>query len=139
VHSYNKDGSMRYEHNGAQPVYAPNSHGGPVADPALGESAWFQEGGEIMRSAYTLRRDDDDFSQPGALYRAVMSETDREHLVTNIVGHLSDGVADDTLNRAIQYWSSVDSDLGVRVRAGLAAGNGGAPSAASAASPSAAS
>ena len=35
VHSYNKDGHMTYRHAGAQPVYAPNSHGGPMADPAL--------------------------------------------------------------------------------------------------------
>lgn len=34
VHSYNKDGAMRYD-NPADPVYAPNSHGGPVADPDL--------------------------------------------------------------------------------------------------------
>jgi catalase len=139
VHTYNKDGAMRYHHNGAQPVYAPNSHGGPVADPSLGEAAWFQEGGEIVRSAYTPRRDDDDFSQPGALYRDVMSETDRGHLVENIVGHLSDGVADETLERALQYWTNVDSDLGARVRAGLTSGNGTTSSAARAATSSAAS
>jgi catalase len=127
VHSYNKDGSMRYRHNGTQPVYAPNSHGGPVADPTLGEAAWFQEGGEIMRSAYTLRRDDDDFGQAGTLVRQVMSDTDRDHLVSNIVGHLSDGVADDTRDRALKYWSDVDADLGARVRAGLAGGNGAVP------------
>ena len=34
VHSYNKDGAMRYLNPG-DPVYAPNSYGGPVADPAL--------------------------------------------------------------------------------------------------------
>ena len=34
VHSYNKDGHMTYRHAGDQPVYAPNSHGGPMADPA---------------------------------------------------------------------------------------------------------
>jgi catalase len=129
VHSYNKDGSMRYRHNGTQPVYAPNSHGGPAADPTLGEAAWFQEGGEIMRSAYTLRRDDDDFGQAGTLVREVLSDTDRDHLVSNIVGHLSDGVADDTLDRALKYWTDVDSDLGARVRAGLASGNGAVPAA----------
>ena len=32
VHSYNKDGSMTYHHAGDQPVYAPNSYGGPQAD-----------------------------------------------------------------------------------------------------------
>ena len=36
VHSYNKDGQMTYRHAGAQPVYAPNSHGGPMADPVGG-------------------------------------------------------------------------------------------------------
>src|SRR5438105_2988312 len=33
VHSYNKDGLMRYSHSGNQPVYAPNSYGGPQAAP----------------------------------------------------------------------------------------------------------
>src|SRR6202022_1535651 len=36
VHSYNKDGQMTYRHAGSQPVYAPNSHGGPEADPLGG-------------------------------------------------------------------------------------------------------
>src|SRR5258706_11354720 len=33
VHSYNKDGPMTYRHSGSQPTYAPNSYGGPTADP----------------------------------------------------------------------------------------------------------
>ena len=37
VHSYNKDGQMTYHHAGDQPVYAPNSYGGPAADPAKGD------------------------------------------------------------------------------------------------------
>ena len=32
VHSYSKDGAMRVE-NASDPVYAPNSKGGPKADP----------------------------------------------------------------------------------------------------------
>lgn len=36
VHSYNKDGAMRFS-NPADPVYAPNTAGGPVADPSLFE------------------------------------------------------------------------------------------------------
>ena len=39
VHSYNKDGQMTYHHAGDQPVYAPNSYGGPAADPAKGVDA----------------------------------------------------------------------------------------------------
>ena len=33
VHSYNKDGAMTYHHAGDQPVYAPNSYGGPAGRP----------------------------------------------------------------------------------------------------------
>src|SRR6185312_5612192 len=36
LYSYNKDGAMRYQHNGNQPTYAPNSYGGPQADPQVG-------------------------------------------------------------------------------------------------------
>ena len=87
VHSYNKDGAMRYAHNGSQPVYAPNSYGGPQADPQrYGDPGWWVEAGEIMRTAYVAHKDDNDFTQPGTLYRQVMTPTDRDHLASNIVG-----------------------------------------------------
>jgi catalase len=79
--------------------------------------------GEVVRAANTLHSEDDDFTQPGELYRKVLSEIDREHLVTNIVGHASDGVAPDTQKRVVEYWRQVDPDLGARVSKGL--GNGG--------------
>ena len=50
------------------------------------------EGAEIMRMAYEAHQDDNDFIQPGTLYRQVMTPTDRDHLVANIVGPLSQGV-----------------------------------------------
>ncbi|MDO8432461.1 MAG: catalase-related domain-containing protein [Candidatus Binatus sp.] len=62
------------------------------------------------------------FGQPGTLYREVLSETDREHLVTNIVGHLKDGVKSDMLQRAIQYWTNIDAGLGARIRTTLEGG-----------------
>jgi catalase len=121
VHSYNKDGSMRYRHNGHQPVYVPNSYGGPQADPQrYGEpNDWFVSG-EIMRSAYVPHAEDDDFIQARNLYRHVMSRTTRDHLVRNIVGHLSQGVERFIQERAIKdYWSRVDPELGARVAKGL--------------------
>jgi catalase len=125
VHSYNKDGAMRYQHAGDQPVYAPNSYGGPAADPSTGEAGWRVDAGEIVRSAYTLRRDDDDFGQPGTLYRQVLSETDREHLVANIVGHATNDVSPATQERVVAYWANVDPDLGARVAAGIEGASGG--------------
>jgi catalase len=88
VHSYTKDASITYDHAGAQPVHAPNSHRGPQADPQRGaDLGWSVDAGELGRYAYEKHAEDDDFVQPGRLYREVMSDTDREHIVTNIVGH----------------------------------------------------
>ena len=116
VHNYNKDGPMRFS-NEAQPVYAPNSYGGPQADPRrYHDPSWFVDGAEMMRAAYVAHRDDDDFIQPGTLYRQVMTQTDRDHLVGNIVWHLSQGVERNIQERAVKdYWTKVDSDLGARI------------------------
>jgi catalase len=117
VHSYSKDGPMRVSYDGGQPVYAPNSYGGPQADPRrYDDPAWFVQGAEIARTAYVAHKDDSDFIQPGTLYREVMSATDRDHLVGNIVWHLSQGVERRIQERAVRdYWSKVDSDLGSRI------------------------
>jgi catalase len=120
VHSYNKDGAMTYRHAGAQPVYAPNSRGGPQADPEVGmDVSWPVPAAELGRYPNARHPEDDDFGQPGTLYRDIMDDTDREHLVSNIVGHASDDVASETQLRVIAYWSAVDDGLGDRVARGL--------------------
>ena len=125
VNSYNKDGFMTYRHAGDQPVYAPNSHGGPQADPdRAADIGWPVEAGELGRYAYEKHAEDDDFGQAGTMYREVMDDAAREALVGNIVGHASDEVASETQQRVVAYWTSVDADLGARVAAGLGQGNG---------------
>jgi catalase len=121
VHNYNKDGPMRYAYTPGQPVYAPNSYGGPRADPQrYRDPSWFVEAAEIMRTAYVAHKDDNDFIQPGMLYRNVMTPTDRDHLVSNIVGHLGQGVERFIQERAVNdYWSKVDPELGTRVARAL--------------------
>src|SRR3982074_3001581 len=64
VHSYNKDGAMTYRHAGTQPVYAPNSYGGPQADPSKELPTWAVDAAELGRYAYEKHADDDDFVQP---------------------------------------------------------------------------
>lgn len=119
VHSYSKDGAMRTE-NVSDPVYAPNSKGGPAADPSLTDEAglWYADG-DMVRQAYTLREDDDDWSQAGILVRDVMDDAARERLVNNIAGHLKAGVSPPVLERALEYWRNVDADLGARVAAAV--------------------
>jgi len=121
VHSYSKDGVMRVV-NASDPVYYPNSKGGPQADPALTAEPLWHLDGDMVRTAYTLRRDDDDWGQAGTLVREVMDDAARDRLVGNIVGHLLNGVTEPVLVRAFQYWGNVDQTLGERVEKGVRAG-----------------
>ena len=125
VNSYNFDGAMRYQHSGDQAVYAPNTEGGPKADAEkYRDVAWSTEAGEIARYAYTKHRDDDDFVQVNDFWNKALNDTDRDHMVDNIVGHASaPEVEDDMKVRVADYWRDVDPELGARVAKGL--GNGG--------------
>lgn len=119
VFSYSKDGAGRTE-NVSDPVYAPNSYGGPHADPSQTDDAglWHSDG-DMVRQAYTLREDDDDWTQAGILVRDVMDDAARERLLNNVVGHLSAGVSEQVLKRAIEYWRNVDKDLGDKIADGV--------------------
>src|SRR5699024_5583191 len=112
--SYTKGGQMRIA-NTCDPVYAPNSKGGSVADPDAnaGAESWHADG-TLVRSAYTLRKDDDDFSQANALVNKVMDDAQRDRLVGNVTGAL-DGVSEPVLERAIEYWKNIDATIGGRI------------------------
>ncbi len=115
VHSYSKDGVMRTA-NVTDPVYAPNSYGGPTADLSQTDTAglWAADG-EMVRAAYTPHSDDDDFGQAGTMVREVLDDEARERLVSNVAGHLADGVSEPVLARALEYWQNVDRELGERI------------------------
>jgi catalase len=111
VHSYSKE---------SDPVYAPNSKGGPQADTArYGEPAGWYTDGQMVHAAYTLRAEDDDWGQAGTMVRKVLDDAARARLADNIVGHLLDGVTQPVLQRAFEYWRNVDRDLGDRVEKGV--------------------
>lgn len=119
VHSYSKDGAMRVQ-KVSDPVYAPNSKGGPKADgERYSEVATWAANGEFIRAAYTLRKDDDDFGQAGTLVRKVMDDAARNRLVANVVGHLKAGVSEPVLQRALEYWLSIDKEIGGRIAKGV--------------------
>ncbi|MFJ9344709.1 catalase [Streptomyces sp. NPDC101733] len=118
VSSYAKDGAMRFEASNAARPYAPNSYGGPAADTArFGEPAGWAAAGDMVREAYALRSQDDDWGQPGTLVREVMDDAARERLVSNVAGHLADGVSAPVVQRALQYWRSVDQGVGDKIAA----------------------
>ena len=85
VHAYSKDGVMRI-HNVTDPVYFPNSKGGPQADSEHHQPPSWYADGELVRTAYELHAEDDDWGQAGTLVREVMDDAARDRLVSNIVG-----------------------------------------------------
>jgi catalase len=114
--SYQRDGSMRSDGNsGGGPNYWPNSFGGPAPDPTLVVPP-IDVAGMAARHEYKLT--DVDFVQPGDLYRKVMKNEDREHLVGNIVSHLG-GAQDRIQLRQAALFYKVDADYGARVAKGL--------------------
>jgi catalase len=122
VHSYSKDGAMRVQ-NVSDPVYAPNSKGGPQADgKRYPEVEIWKASGEFIRAAYTLREDDDDYGQAGTLVREIMDDEQRDRLVSNVIGHLKNGVSEPVLQRAFEYWRNIDKEIGDRIAKGV---NGG--------------
>jgi catalase len=123
VHSYSKDGAMRMV-NAADPVYAPNSKGGPRADAAAHPPVGWYADGDMVRAAYTLHTEDDDWGQAGTLVREVLDDAARDRLVSNVAGHLLDGVTEPVLQRAFGYWRNVDKDLGDRIEAAVRDGQG---------------
>jgi catalase len=121
TNSYMFDGQMTYEHSGAQAVYAPNSTGRPYADgPAAPEETWELDG-EMVRSAYRLHAEDDDFGQPGTLVREVFDDAQRDTLVETVSGALG-GVTGAVLDRAFAYWKSIDQTIGERIEAAVRSG-----------------
>ncbi|MEZ5374764.1 MAG: catalase [Microthrixaceae bacterium] len=119
VNSYSKDGAMRVIPV-TDPVYAPNSKGGPAPEETANPPAEVWEAdGELVHAAYTLHAEDDDWGQAGTLVRDVMDDAQRDRLVSNVVGHLGDGVSQPVLDRALGYWRNIDSDVGDRIAEGL--------------------
>ncbi|MGF7123069.1 catalase [Rhodococcus sp. AG1013] len=124
VNSYSKEGAMRYSFNSADtPVYAPNSYGGPHADPsAAGDEGLWAFDGQAVRAGYIQHPEDGDFTQAGTLVREVLDDAARERLVSNIVGHALGGVSEPVLQRVFEYWKNVDAELGKKVEVGVRAG-----------------
>jgi catalase len=127
VNSYMFDGQMLYDHSGDRPVYAPNSYERGWADgEGSPEEIWWTDG-EMVRSAYRLHEDDDDFTQPGTLVREVFNDAQRDRLVDQVSGSLLGGVSPEVLDRALWYWKSIDPDIGKRIEEAVRAGQNGEP------------
>ncbi|MGB3129368.1 MAG: catalase-related domain-containing protein, partial [Dehalococcoidia bacterium] len=109
-------GFMRVDGNfGSGPNYYPNSFGGPEPQPDASEPP-FEVSGLAARHPYT--HPNDDFFQAGELYRRVMTDEDRDHLIGNITTHLCNAQKRIQLRQAAIFHKA-DPEYGRRVADGL--------------------
>ncbi|GAA5812941.1 hypothetical protein MFLAVUS_006402 [Mucor flavus] len=118
VKNYQRDGLMQVNGNGGGgPNYGPNSHNGPAQNNIVGTTfAAAEVEGLIGRHSFQLV--DDDFVQPGNLFR-LMSEEDKNDLAENIAGHMAT-VKQEIVDRQLSHFARADPDYRHRVEAALA-------------------
>jgi len=114
VHTYNFEGAMWYDHSGDRSVYAPNSFGDSWSDEEGAVDVAWENDGELVRQAYALREDDDDFGQANILVNEVFTQEERDDLVETVSGAL-ETVIEPVLSNAIQYWKNIDETIGQRI------------------------
>jgi catalase len=116
VHTYHRDGHMRFDENGGlSPNYEPNSFGGPVEDRRYRDEPWDIGGHPVDR--YDHRAGNDDYTQPGDLYRLLPSG-EQERLVHNIVMSLRE-VPKEIRLRQLHHFMKADPGYGHAVADGL--------------------
>ncbi len=115
VHTYHRDGTMRFDGNeGGSVNYEPNSFGGPVEDPKFKEPP-LKISGDADR--YNHREGNDDYTQAGDLFR-LMSATQQAGLMDAIAGAMQ-GVPEFIQIRQIGHFTKADPAYGAGVAARL--------------------
>jgi catalase len=123
VNNYHRDGLMRVDGNGENtPNYYPNSFDNIRPDLRYKRPAehlesniadWFD------RNSYG---EDDHYTQPGIFYREVLSETEKQSLIDNLVIAMN-GIEGDKkneiINRQLCHFFRADFDLGIKVAKAL--------------------
>lgn len=123
VNNYQRDGVMRVDGNGgSSPNYFPNSFDAIYPDPAYKEPALSLNA--IVADWYDRNApgEDDHYTQPGWLYKRVLTEEERINLVKNIVGSMkaiSGPKKELIVNRQLCHFFRCDPGLGLRVAEGL--------------------
>lgn len=119
VNSYSFEGNMTFEHRGDARVYAPNSFGDSWSDETGPVDNGWESDGEMVRQAYNLHAEDDDFGQAGTLYREVFDDAARERFLATLTGQGRSIRNDQVLENFFGYWTSVDATLGANLRAAI--------------------
>jgi catalase len=117
--THSRDGFLYDGRHAGRKNYEPNSFDGPVE---TGKALWqpVAVSGETGESAAPSHAEDNDFVQAGDLYR-LLSEEEKERLVNNLAGFISQVSRDDIAQRAIENFRKADADYGKRLEAAVQA------------------
>jgi catalase len=122
VSNHQRDGFMSVNGNGGStPNYYPNSFDDIVANMIYKEASLKLD---ANLAAYYDRNDNDDdhYSQPGVLFRKVMTDKEKENTVKNLVCSLKDVSGPkkkEIIMRQLGHFHKADKDLALRVAKGL--------------------
>jgi catalase len=116
VHTYHKDGQMRFTPNNPNPdaYYEPNSFSGPVERHEFKEPP-LKISGDADR--YDHRAGNDDYSQPRALFN-LFDKAQKGRLFSNIATAMQ-GVPDFIVERQLGHFAKVHPEYAAGVRAAL--------------------
>lgn len=115
VHTYHRDGAMRFNSNGGGSVhYEPNSFGGPVQDERFKEPPLTITGDA---DRYDHRDGNDDYTQAGNLFRLMTAE-EQQRLCQNIAAAMH-GVPADIIERQLGHFTKADPAYGEGVAVAL--------------------
>ncbi|MDP1693475.1 MAG: catalase [Burkholderiaceae bacterium] len=119
VHHYHKDGSMNFagpRSGNVDAYYEPNSFGGAAQEPSVKEPPLRIEG---AADRHDHRKGNDDYSQPGALFRLLGAEQ-QQRLGRNIAASMA-GVPAFIIDRQLGHFDQADPRYGAVVRSALKA------------------
>jgi catalase len=114
VKNHQRDGMMRVDGNsGDSPNYFPNSFDDIEANINFKEPPMKLDS-NIADSYDRNENDDDHFTQPGLLFRKVMTDQERQNTVNNIVGAMS-GICgekrEEIIQRQLSHFYKADKEL----------------------------
>jgi len=114
--TYQRDGPLSQDlHQGGAPNYFPNTFNGPHECPSAVQST-FSLSGDVDR--YDTG-DEDNFSQVDSFWKDVLSPEERNRLVNNIAGHLSNA-SEPIRTRALANFGQVNAEFGNALKAAVA-------------------
>lgn len=118
VHNHERDGYMSVNGNGGDaPNYYPNSYDGIEADPK------YKSPGMDLHSDWAdfydrNENDDDHYTQPGQLFRKVMTDRERKATISNFAGSMA-GIEgpkrDEIIQRQLGLFYKVDKELATEI------------------------